>query len=172
MLKLNLGCGKRILPDYVNIDNNPFLHKVSQGPICEGSSRVMDVRNLMYADESVDEILAEFVLEHIPYFEIQETIWEWWRVLKVSGNLVLLVPDFEAIARAYLAGELDRDTLHYQLYSPVINPKRQMPHLCTFDKKYLKKLLEGEGFEIESMKNIGMDVKVDARKIDYEGTLR
>jgi predicted SAM-dependent methyltransferase len=162
-LKLNLGCGKRILPTYVNIDSKPFKDLVE----------VMDVRNLQYADNSVDEILAEFILEHISYYEIQETIWEWWRVLKPKGILILLVPDFEEIAKTYLRGELGRETLHFQLYSPVINPERQMPHLCTFDKSYLNQLLTREGFEIQSMENIGTDVKVVAKKIVCkEGILR
>lgn len=154
-IRLNLGCGKRILPNYVNIDTKPFEDKVE----------VQDVRNLQFADDSVDEILAEFILEHISYFETQETMWEWWRVLKPGGVLILLVPDFEEIAKAYLAGELDRDALHFQLYSPIINPERQMPHLCMFDKPYLKSLLRKEGFGVLSMENIGTDVKIVAKKL-------
>ncbi|MHA1590945.1 MAG: class I SAM-dependent methyltransferase [Candidatus Heimdallarchaeaceae archaeon] len=157
-LKLNLGCGKRLLDGYENIDNSPFLQDVVKDS--QIVLKMMDVRNLMYPDESVDEILAEFVLEHVPYFEVQETVWEWWRTLKIGGILNLLVPDFEEIAKAYLAGKLTRDCLHFQLYSPVLNPERQMPHLCTFSKSYLRQLLIEEGFSIESMKNIGTDVRV------------
>jgi SAM-dependent methyltransferase len=159
-LKLNLGCGKRILPGYVNIDSRPFKDEVT----------AMDVRNLMFEDESVDEILAEFVLEHIPYFEVPETIWEWWRVLKKGGVLTLLVPDFEQIAKAYLQNELDRNTLHFHLYNSVINPERQSPHLCAFDKIYLQTLLRQEGFKIEFMDNLRtkVELKVVAKKIDKE----
>jgi len=162
-LKLNLGCGRRILKGYTNIDFKPFGNKII----------VMDVRDLQYPDDSVDEILAEFVLEHIPYFDTQETLWEWWRVLKVGGKLVLLVPDFDIIAEQWLERKLSRKHLHYQLYCPILNPKKQMPHFCTFDKFYLRELLEGEGFEIESMENIGTDVKVVAiKKLEKEGTCR
>lgn len=165
-LRLNLGCGKRMLHGYVNIDSKSFNHlgvHIAQ----------MDVRDLQYSDGSVDEILAEFVLEHIPYHEVQETVWEWWRVLKVGGTLKLLVPDFDMIAREWLDNKLSREHLHFQLYCPVVNPNKQMPHLCTFDKKYLKELLEGEGFKIVSMVNIGTDVRVVARKLVHkEGTCR
>jgi len=162
-LKLNLGCGRRILQGYVNIDSNPFEDKVT----------VMDVRNLMYADDSVDEILAEFILEHIPYYQIQETILEWWRVLRPGGTLVLWVPDFDEIARAWLDGEISRTVLHYQLYCPMLNPEKQMPHFQVFDKKYLRELLTQEGFEIQFMTAIGTDVKVTAKKkLEKEGTCR
>lgn len=169
-VKLNLGCGKRLLPGYLNIDSHPFLDKVK----LDGQVMVMDVRNLMFEDESVDEILAEFVLEHIPYFEVPETIWEWWRVLKKGGTLTLLVPDFEEIAKAYLQGKLDRDVLHFHLYNSVINPERQSPHLCTFDKVYLQTLLCQEGFEIQSIGNLrtGVEFKVIAKKVDKEKVCR
>jgi len=162
-LKLNIGCGKRILDGYDNIDSQPFGDKVI----------VMDVRNLQYVDGSVDEILAEFILEHLPYAETQEIIWSWWMALKPGGTLKLLVPDFDMIAKEWLAGNLSRNILHFQLYCSVINPKRQMGHLCTFDKKYLKELLEGEGFRIVSMENIGTDIRVVAKKLVHkEGTCR
>lgn len=162
LCRLNLGCGKRLLPGYVNIDFNPF-----EGVI------VMDVRNLQYPDDSVDEILAEFILEHIPYFEVPETLWEWWRVLCPGGILKLMVPDFEMLAKAYLAKTIRRQELHCQLFnSPIINPKKQTPHYNAFDKPYLIEVLEQEGFEIQSMRNEGTDVIVVAKKILKESVCR
>lgn len=162
MVKLNLGCGKRLLSGYVNIDSNPF-----EGVV------VMDVRNLQYSDDSIDEILSEFVLEHIPYYEVPETLWEWWRVLKQEGILKLMVPDFEMIAKAYLTHTISRQDLHCQLFnSPIINPEKQTPHFNAFDKPYLKELLEQEGFEIQSMENVGTDVIVVAKKITKENMCR
>lgn len=155
-LKLNLGCGKRILAGYKNIDVKPFGNKVI----------VMDVRDLEFEDESVDEILAECVLEHLPYFEIQETLWEWWRVLKFGGILKIVAPDFERIAKAYLKEKLDMNILHFTLFAPVINPERQAPHLCVFDKPYLKQLLEKEGFEVLKISNKKLELIITAKKID------
>jgi len=161
-LKLNLGCGRRILKGYINIDSNPVENVV-----------VMDVRILEFADEAMDEILAEFVLEHIPYYEVPETLWEWWRVLKQGGILKLMVPDFEMIVKAYLARTISRLELHCQLFnSPIINPEKQTPHYNAFDKPCLKELLEQEGFEIQSMENVGTDVIVVAKKITKENICR
>lgn len=157
-LKLNLGCGKRALKGYVNIDVKPFDDKVI----------AMDARNLEFEDESVDEIFASCILEHLSYYEIQETVWEWWRVLKFGGILKIVVPDFEEIARAYLNKEIDRETLHFNLFAPVLHPERQAPHLCTFDKPYTRQLLEKEGFEILKMKNKKLNLVVEAKKVDKQ----
>ena len=156
--KLNLGCGKRILSGYINIDVEPFSDKVI----------VMDVRSLEFADESIDEILAEQVLEHLPYFETQEILWEWWRVLRFGGVLKIVVPDFEKIARAYLGGKIDRDILHFSLFNSIVDSEKQTPHLCTFDKSCLRQLLEKEGFQILEMKNKKLMLVAKVRKINKE----
>ena len=168
-LKLNLGCGGRLLEDYVNIDSVGFGDKDSGRFTTQ-----MDVRSLEYSDDTVDEILAEFVLEHIPYFEVAETIWEWWRVLKPGGTLKIMVPDFDIICREWLDGNLSYHMLHCQLFnSPIINPKKITPHYNAFNKTFLRELLEQEGFEIESMENTGTDVTVTAiKKSEKEGVCR
>jgi predicted SAM-dependent methyltransferase len=163
--KLNLGCGRRILPDYINIDSTPFKNQISL-------VRVMDVRDLLYEDESVDEILAEFVLEHLWFYEHQETLWEWWRVLKFGGKLTIVVPDFEVISRKYLNNIIDMETLHFELFTSIINNNKKMPHHSTFDKPYLRKILEKEGFEVEEMENIKMEIKAVCKKIERENLWR
>ena len=93
MTKLHLGCGRKQLPGYIHVDVIPYDH----------INFVADVSLLpMFKDNSVDEIYACHVLEHIKRFDIPATLDEWNRVLKPSGTLRIAVPDFEEIAKVYL----------------------------------------------------------------------
>lgn len=94
-LRLNLGCGQRILPGYVNIDRFPSCRAAVEG----------DIRDLPYPDGCAEEILAEHLFEHLPFAD-EEKVWrECHRLLCPGGNLVLEVPDFEWVCRTFLAAQ-------------------------------------------------------------------
>jgi predicted SAM-dependent methyltransferase len=58
-IRLNLGCGSNVLPDYINVDKNPVSDEVVEEDI---------VAYLVHTkDFSVDEILLQDVLEHFPH---------------------------------------------------------------------------------------------------------
>lgn len=79
-MKLNLGCGKDIMPGYVNIDRKPYP-----------GVTVMDItKPLPFPDDSVDHILAHDVLEHILHWE--DVVAECLRVLRFGGVLEVHVP--------------------------------------------------------------------------------
>ena len=65
-----------------------------------------DARVLPYEDNSLEEIRASHVLEHIPRHQVNETLRHWVSKLKPGGILRIAVPDFDEIIR--LAIE-DRD---------------------------------------------------------------
>ena len=79
-LRLNLGCGREIDPNAVNVDRNPF----------PGVDLVCDIRQLPVGSRTVDEIVASSVLEHLltPYPVLDEI----HRVLRPSGVLWVRVP--------------------------------------------------------------------------------
>ena len=80
-LILNLGSGvKRIRKDVVNVDFYPF----------EGVDIVADITKLPFADNSVDAIINEFVLEHLPNPE--SVVKEMVRVLKPGGVIYVSIP--------------------------------------------------------------------------------
>ena len=87
-MRLNLGGGTVPLPGYVNVDRR------------EGR----EVYPLDYPDGSVDEIRASHILEHFSHREVAGVLKDWVRALKPGGRLAIAVPDFEIIARQYLAG--------------------------------------------------------------------
>ena len=84
-MKINLGCGRRYNPNYVNVDVNKEL-KVD---ICA------EVPPLPFKSESADEILAEHFIEHLFPNQISLMFKEFYRVLKPSGKAILEFPDLE-----------------------------------------------------------------------------
>jgi len=81
MLKLNLGCGRDTRSGWVNIDLRP-------GP---GVDMVMDLSEpLPFPDNSIEEIYASHVLEHILHWE--KTVEELHRVLKPGRKCEIIVP--------------------------------------------------------------------------------
>lgn len=103
-MKINIGCGKNILPGYTNID--AF---VEQDGVLSGTAT-----NIPVPDNSVDEALAEHVFEHLSFIE-EKTAWEEvQRVLKKGGHFIIEVPDFEWVCETFLAAQDDFKS-HYEV---------------------------------------------------------
>jgi len=91
-MKLHLGCGKNIKEGFINIDAYVDYSGVEKH----------DIFNLPYEDNSIDEILAEHLIEHIK-FKDEEAFWrEAYRVLKKEGILKVETPDFEWLCKTFL----------------------------------------------------------------------
>ena len=92
LLRLHIGCGKRIIPGFINVDIQEFPHVDYTT-----SADKLDFA----ADNSVDLIYSCHVLEHFGRTAFRDVLGEWYRVLKVGGTLRLSVPDFNACAKIY-----------------------------------------------------------------------
>lgn len=84
-IKLNLGCGIVYRPGYVNIDR--FDERVADD--------TSDVISLPYRANSVNEILAHHVIEHLDFIHSKYALAEWFRVLRPGGSLIIETPDLE-----------------------------------------------------------------------------
>jgi predicted SAM-dependent methyltransferase len=82
-MKLNLGCGYNHIQGYVNIDNRPEVHPDLLCDVLEG---------LPYGDNTVDEVLAQDFLEHIPIGKVIGVMENIWRVLKIDGMFESVTP--------------------------------------------------------------------------------
>ncbi len=91
MIKLHLGCGKRIIPGYVNADIQGF----------PGVNLICDLRNLPLRDGSVDLIYACAVIEHFGRREWKDVLAHWGAKLKRGGVLRLSTADFRAVVEQY-----------------------------------------------------------------------
>ena len=134
MIKLNLGCGKKSIPGFINIDVEEF----------EGVNYVTTIDKLDFKTDSVDLIYASHVLEHTPRPQTEPTLREWYRVLKHGGILRIAVPDFEAIIKVYSKNK-NLDELMGLLYGR--QDCEYDFHYKTFDFNTLSGLLKMIGFK-------------------------
>ncbi|MFY7789125.1 MAG: class I SAM-dependent methyltransferase [Thermoflexibacteraceae bacterium] len=148
-LNLHIGCGKRIMPNWVNID-------IFQG---QQIDLQLDFRQpLPFDDNSVTMIYSEHVLEHIFKEDALVLLKEFHRVLKKGGIARIGVPDAEIYFKAYI--NKDRDFFAklkrlggavIPLDTPidVINQMFRMggDHLFAWDFETLSKGLKEAGFE-------------------------
>ncbi len=54
------------------------------------------------SSNSYDVIFCSHMLEHIPQFRLEKTIYEFNRILKINGTIRILVPDLKKLASAYI----------------------------------------------------------------------
>ena len=96
IIKLNLGCGDKILPNYINVDIKS--ERLGQKPDIE-----CDIRKLnIFQDNYADEILSVHVIEHFWRWEIVDILKEWVRVLKPNGKMILECPNLESACKEFL----------------------------------------------------------------------
>jgi predicted SAM-dependent methyltransferase len=83
MRKLNLGCGKDIKPDYINLDVVDY-----------GGNQVHDLNEFPYPfeDNYFDEIYASHVLEHLGSFH--NSVTEIFRICKPDAIIEVYAPFF------------------------------------------------------------------------------
>ena len=96
LIKLNLGCGDKILPGYINVD--VVTERAGNKPDVN-----CDIRNLsLFESNYADEILAVHVVEHFWRWEVNDVIKDWVRVLKPGGKLVLECPNLISACEEFL----------------------------------------------------------------------
>ena len=110
-MKINLGCASNPLDDYVNIDMDSLEDMRSRYPNKSFSDDLVikqwDIFNLPVEDNSVDEVRADCLFEHLSFKEEKNIFYEVKRVLKVGGVLNLAVPDAESIVRSWIDAEVN-----------------------------------------------------------------
>ena len=91
-IRLNIGADRTQIAGFLSVDFNPDVHP----------DVLAEADHLPFEDDSVDEIYASHVLEHMPYQS--KTLEEWLRVLKPGGMLTVAVPDIDQIYYLYKHG--------------------------------------------------------------------
>lgn len=96
LLKLNLGCGDKILPGYVNVDIAESRGNVRPDVVC-------DLRCLAsFSENTADEVLSVHTVEHFWRWEVLDVLKEWVRVLKPGGTMVLECPNLISACKEFL----------------------------------------------------------------------
>jgi hypothetical protein len=144
-LKLNMGCGRDRIEGYVGVDQYG-----------EGADIKIDVLDFALPENTVTEIMSSHMLEHLPHFRVPELLTTWFRMLKPGGQLILELPNLEALCEEFVtADDHRRYVLSLCIYGAFANYVNQdsidngvaSPHLWGFYPKVLVQILETIGFE-------------------------
>lgn len=98
---LDIGCGSGrdaqvfVEKGYqvVGIDLSSAMIGIAKKKVKKARFQIMDMRNLIFNDNTFDGIWANAVLLHVPKKKISSTLKEWRRVLKKSGLLYIGVKE-------------------------------------------------------------------------------
>ncbi len=149
-MKLNLGCGSDLLKDYLNVDIYKPQQSKSNETVENFKFHKSSVEDLSWLeDESVSEIRAKDIIDHIHWKNLKNTFLEWNRILEESGILILSnIPDFEISFKKYFnsrKNKKDWETIQHwvEMFS---YKEERFRSKNLLDLSYLEKLLESCGF--------------------------
>jgi len=143
---LDVGCGEYSPHhgdyDVVRVDIDPEVKP----------DILADVRNLPLPDREFDVVFASHVLEHFGFKWTKNVLKEWIRVLKVGGELQIVVPNIEYAAEKVLKMR-DGEAVHpeeversmFMYFSAQKDGGKFDYHKAGFTPASLKKLLESLG---------------------------
>jgi len=134
MIKLNLGCGTKHIPNYVNIDADQICNPDKIEDVCTLPS---------FKPNTVDLIYCAHLLEHFPRNQTIEILKRWYKILKPGGILRCSVPNLDIIFRHYLLYK-DLEKLMSLIYGSQQNEYQFHKAGWTFET--LKPILMGVGF--------------------------
>ena len=150
--KLHIGCGKNVLPGWLNMDALPLLPDVLYFDAA---------RRFFFQDEAFDYIFSEHMIEHISYHHSLNMLAECQRVLKPLGKIRISTPDLNFLvnlyrddkselhqryvkwsARAFSNGTVPEDNAVFVINHFV----RNWGHRFIYDEKTLREAMLNAGF--------------------------
>ena len=134
---LNLGCGTDYLEGWTNVD----VRKNVKTDIC-CSIKELDK---FIVEDTVDQIQATNVLEHIGWRDRQTVLEMLYKLLKVGGNLLIRGPDIKRVVDKYLQGAIQEDKFIEVVYGK--EDYNENSHKSGWSEKGLEKMLQGVGFK-------------------------
>ncbi len=133
-MRLNIGCGKKFEPEYLNIDLYDDLI----------ADKKMSALNLEFNDNFFEEIKAIHVIEHLGFFESIYALSEFFRVLEPNGFLNIETPDINRAFQHYLDSD---DEQKNEVLGWIFGiPHAGLQHKFCFPLPLLKDLLKKIGF--------------------------
>ncbi len=157
-MKLHLGCGTKKLPGWINVDSvkgcqPDLLHDLMQP--------------FPYQDQTVDEILAEDLLEHFDKYMRVLVFSEWARVLKVGGAITIQVPNFKKILFKYFKFGFN-NFVDFIFGENLWNSKIYIGHFGNhkwgYSPESLKSFVAQFGIEAQQIETKGLNIRLIGRK--------
>ena len=133
-MKLNIGCGKKYKPDYINIDLFEDLV----------ADKLMNAVNLDFDDYSCQEVIAIHMIEHLTFFETIYALSEFFRILEPKGILTIEIPDINKAFQYYLKShDNQKEEILGWIYGI---PQKGLQHKFCFPPFLLIEVLKKIGF--------------------------
>lgn len=105
-IRLNIGCGGRPLAGYINIDSDDLDTLKKRYPAQDFPEDVevfdYDIFHLPFGDDTVDEIRADSLVEHLAFIDEPRFFNEVKRVLRPGGLFQFSTTNFEQIVKMWL----------------------------------------------------------------------
>jgi ubiquinone/menaquinone biosynthesis C-methylase UbiE len=155
MQRLNIGCDNDIRGGWINIDQ----FNIKPGVV------KMDAQKLEFPDNSIDEICARDVLEHITWRKTDETLKEWYRVLKPGGRIYIQSPNLIGWALAIVHRKCGFHHAMEHIFAHQDNPGNF--HYTGFSIEYLTEKMAKVGFK--DFENLDEDRKI--KKTDEDSNV-
>lgn len=161
MTKLHLGCGTKKLPGWINIDSvkacqPDLLHDITLP--------------LPYNDLSVDEVLAEDLLEHFDKYMRYVVLYEWVRVLRLGGKITIQVPNFQKILFKFFKFGYD-NFVDFIFGENMWESKMYIGHYGNhkwgYSMKTLPAFVEQLGIKTLDIKAIGLNLRLSGEKVRH-----
>lgn len=110
-IKINIGCGGRPLPGYINIDSDNLETLKQRYPLQEFPAGIKvfqyDIFHLPFSDGTVAEIRTDSLIEHLSFIEEPEFFNEVKRALQPGGIFKFSTTNFEEIVKIWLNAKDD-----------------------------------------------------------------
>lgn len=144
-LRLNVGCGARVMDGWTNCD-------IEHHPSAPRAPEILcDAKSIPLPDGSARELMAIHVFEHFYRWEVEAVLAEWRRLLRPGGRLVLELPNLVKCCENYLSGRMpggkDPDQLaRWGIYGDPRTKNRFMCHPWGYSPEELAAILKANGF--------------------------
>lgn len=144
-MKLNVGCGKRILDGWFNCD-------VARDPeATKDPDLLCDAKTIPLDDNCADVLQAIHLFEHFHRWDAEKVLKEWHRLLKPGGKLILELPNLVKCCQNYLDGRMkggkNPDQLaRWGIYGDPRTGNHWMCHQWGYSPEELMGLLKEAGF--------------------------
>jgi predicted SAM-dependent methyltransferase len=122
-MRLNVCCGRKILPDYMNIDIVP-TGDAKPDILCNALS-------VPLPDGCADEVMCIHGFEHFYRWEVDQLAEEWKRLLKSGGILVLELPNLVKCCANIVSGykKVGKHPDQFGMWGLFGDPRTSNPHM-------------------------------------------
>lgn len=154
--KLNLNYGDDIRENgYLNVGKKPrdLLPEIYR----QGDIQLLD---WICEDNSLEEILALDIMQHIPPNKIQEALQNWSRKLSSNGVLKISILDIYHVSKMFVDGQLSIS----DFISQIFGRQDDESHVSGIDADTLCQLLRACGLSIMQKRYDGLKFYIEAIK--------